>query len=75
MKKLEFGEEFDLEENSLGQKDEVAVLLCALCGLGTAAGCVLCGCEIPILFATGVTVFNASGAALMATAVGATTPT
>lgn len=75
MNKLEFGEEFALEEeNFLGQKDEVAIFLCALCGLGTAAGCVICGCEVPFLFGVGASIFNASGAAVMATAAGAVTP-
>lgn len=51
---LSFGEEFYLEEETqLGEKDEVAVFLCVLCGLGTVAGCILCGCEIPVLFGVG----------------------
>lgn len=57
-KKLSFGEEIFLEkECNLGEKDEVAIFMCALCGLGTVAGCILCGCEVPIAFGIGAATF------------------
>lgn len=73
MNKLPFGEEFTLEEDtSLGQKDEVAIFLCALCGLGYVAGCILCGCEFPPAFVAGAAIFTDAGA--FATVAGAYTP-
>lgn len=71
---LSFGEEFCLdEETQLGEKDEVAIFLCALCGLGTVAACVLCGCEIPIAFGLGASVAAESGGAI-GTVAGTSTP-
>ena len=71
--KLSFGEELLLDEEcTLGETDEVAVFLCALCGIGTIAGCILCGCEVPILFGAGAAIMGE--AAAMATAGGAVTP-
>ncbi len=73
MDKLSFGEVFTLEEDtSLGQKDEVAIFLCALCGLGYVAGCILCGCEFSPAFFAGAAIFSDAGA--MATVAGAATP-
>ena len=74
---LSFGEEFGLEkENYLGEKDEVALFVCLICGLGSAAGCVLCGCELPILFGAGALAFHelTVGLAADAALTGAFTP-
>lgn len=74
-KKLSFGEEIFLEEEcNLGEKDEVAIFMCALCGIGTLAGCILCGCEIPIAFAVGTATFANVSQSAVATAAGAVTP-
>lgn len=71
---LSFGEEFCLEEETqLGQKDEVAIFLCALCGLGTVAACIACGCEIPIAFGLGVSVAAELGGGV-GTAAGTVAP-
>lgn len=74
MSKLQFGEEITLEdETSLGDKDEVAFLVCLLCGVGWAVGCAICGCEFPPAFGAGVAIFSGLSAETIAqvTAFGA----
>ncbi len=56
----------------MDQKDKVAIFLCAPCGLGYIACCILCGCEFPPAFVAGAAVFTDAGT--FATVVGATTP-
>ena len=66
--KLSFGEELLLDEECpLGETDEVAVFMCLLCGGTTVAACALSGCELPVLFAAGASIYTPTGGPAAAT--------